>query len=166
MNKLLALAIPALLAGTAAAQSAVVVLPGALPYPALPLTLPSPAAVFPVPTRIELPAPTLVPGRALLLAPAPAAFAVLPALPVPMIPSRPRVPVFRATPERENVRHPLAGLRLQLREQEQKKPERREDVLGELFDGRRAPVRPGAVLTLPEADLEHEIGVFPESEAN
>lgn len=166
MNKLLSLAIPALIAGTAAAQSAVVVLPGAYPYPTFPASLPSPAVSYPAPLRIELPAPTLIPGRALVLAPAPASVAVLPSLPVPRIPSRPRVPVFRATPERENVRHPLTGLRVQLREQEAKKPERRQDVLGELFDGRRAPVRPGAVVTLPENDLEREIGVSPEPETN
>ena len=167
MNKLLIVALPALLAGTAAAQ--VVVLPGALPYPALPASLPSPAVVYPTPLRIELPAPTLNPGRALVLAPAPASLAVLPSLPVPMIPSRPRVPVMRVTPERENVRHPLGmPMRLQLdnpgktaRERQEKK-----DALEELFDGRRAPVRPEVVIGYPELDLQREMGVATTPEYN
>lgn len=167
MNKLLVAALPALLAGTAAAQTAVRVLPGALPYPALPVTLPAPVVAYPGPMRIELPAPRLTPGQALVLAPAPAvaAFGVLPTLPVPMIPSRPRVPVVRAIAEKENVRHPLAGvvpLRMRLEETATVKNEKgREkiDPLDEIFDGRRAPVRPAEVITFPEMDLEREIGV-------
>lgn len=162
MNKLLVLALPALLAGTAAAQTAVRVLPGALPYPVLPATLPSPVAAYPVPMRIELPAPRLTPGQALVLAPVPAVaeLGVLPTLPVPMIPSRPRVPVVRAVAEKENVRHPLAGivpLRLRVEETAAKKNEKVEP-LDEIFDGRRAPVRPAEVITFPELELEREIG--------
>ncbi len=162
MNKLLVLALPALLAGTAAAQTAVRVLPGALPYPVLPATLPSPVAAYPVPMRIELPAPRLTPGQALVLAPVPAVaeLGVLPTLPVPMIPSRPRVPVVRAVAEKENVRHPLAGivpLRLRVEETAAKKNEKVEP-LDEVFDGRRAPVRPAEVITFPELELEREIG--------
>lgn len=142
------------------------ILVAALPALIMPVSLPAPVVNYPAPLRIELPAPTLNPGRALVLAAAPVAVAVLPSLPVPMIPSRPRVPVLRATPERENVRHPLAGIRVKLNDPEPKRRERKVEILDEIFDGRRAPVRPGTVMTLPESDLEHEIGVSPEAESN
>lgn len=168
MNKLLIAALPVLLAGTAAAQTAVRVLPGALPYPTLPATLPSPVATYPVPMRIELPAPRLTPGQTLVLAAAPVVteLGVFPALPLPMIPSRPRVPVVRAVAEKENVRHPLTGIaplraRLEETAAEKKTEKNREQInpLDEVFDGRRAPVRPAEVITFPEFELEREIGV-------
>lgn len=133
--------------------------------PAAPVRLPhgGPAIV-----RVELPPPSL--GFGLPAASLTPSLGVFPALPIPAIPSRPAVPVYRPAAEKENVRHPLSGLRASLAATAaQAKPkarqERREPLDG-LFDGRRveeekpAVARESALLGLPESELEREIGAY------
>jgi hypothetical protein len=158
--------LPALLAGSAAAQ-VVSIFPGAW-APSIAI-LPGRTPVM----RIELPSPRLDPGLTITLAPVVAG--VFPALPLPRIPSRPIVPIIRPVASRENVAHPLAailpGLGVQLGAAEKKEPadaaeNRRREILDHLFDRRPAPsqepepVRPSRQIGLPERDLEKEIGAF------
>lgn len=178
LKTLSATLLPALLAGTAAAQ-VVRGLPGGYnPHIGAPVALPGPIGAPVTGVKIELPAPRLNPGLAVSLAPAPAVavMAVIPALPMPRIPSRPIVPVIHPTAARENVAHPLApilpSLRVQLDEAKAKK-DWHKDLGEEVFDGRLipnrrgvvvvptapSPVRPSRRVSLPEWDLESEIGV-------
>jgi hypothetical protein len=153
---LLRASVAALLAGPAGAQ----VVPGGLGA-IRPLSLPGPVAGPVLVPRIDLPAPSLGSGLPMLsLTPSLAAAPSFPSLPLPRIPSRPVVPVYRPSAARENVAHPLKpvlpGLRAQL-------DAPAKDRAGILFDGRRAPaakpaVETGEFLTIPEADLEAEIG--------
>lgn len=165
-NAFVSFVIPAVLAGSAAAQ--MVTMPAGMTYPVAPVSLPGPVTGPTAIIKIELPSPRLDPALAVALNPVPsvAAFAVLPSLPVPMIPSRPVVPVMRPDARRENVRHPLSPLFPVLRVQLDAKKEKTgaPAPLDGFFDGRKTPekkpvVEPGTVFTLPESDLEAEIGV-------
>lgn len=170
--------LPVLLAGAASAQ-VVRGLPGGYnPHIGAPVTLPGPVVSPSIGMKIELPAPRLNPGLSVSLAPAPAVavMTVIPVLPMPRIPSRPIVPIIHPTASHENVAHPLApilpGLRVQLDEAKAKK-DWRKDLGDEVFDGRLipnrrnvvvvptapSPVRPSRRVTLPEWDLESEIGI-------
>lgn len=176
--KPLLLLLPALLAAPAVAQVRVVLPGGNNPYIGAPAYLPGPAVTPLNNMRIDLPAPSLNPGLAISLAPTPnaavAIMGVFPVLPIPMIPSRPIVPVIRPEATRENVAHPLApilpGLGAQFAANDRTvngEPVKvRRDALDNLFDGGRkpapqpSPVRPSRRVTLPESDLEHEIGAY------
>jgi len=169
----LAILLPAILAGSAAAQMRMVLPGGSNPYIGAPISLPGPISAPISGMKIELPAPRLNPSVSITLAPTPLAavaiMGVFPVLPIPMIPSRPVVPAVRPAASRENVAHPLApilpGLGAQFAAAEAKNDWRKE--LGEgLFDGRLiparkpAPVRAGHNISLPERDLEIEIGAY------
>lgn len=167
-----------LLAAPASAQVRLILPGGSNPYIGAPVTLPGPAINPLAWMRIELPAPRLNPGLTVSLAPTPSAavaiMGVFPILPIPMIPSRPVVPVIRPTASRENVAHPLApilpGLGAQFAAADSAAVPKNDDWkkdLGEgLFDGRFVPsrkpepVRPSERMTLPEIDLEKEIGAY------
>ena len=138
-------------------------------------TLPGPVPNIVISPRINLPAPLLTPTVALNLAPVPMA-AAIPVLPV-ALPSA--VPAIRVTASRENVALPgalQARFSAPSKETAQTKEvaaarelnEQREQ-LENLFDGRRAPkgtddefgpVRSGRHVSLPEHDLESEIGAY------
>ena len=177
----LAILLPAVLAGSAAAQVRMVLPGGSNPYIGAPAYLPVPISGPVAGMKIELPAPRLNPGMAITLAPTPAAYvavmAVIPVLPIPMIPSRPIVPIIRPMATRENVAHPLApilpGLGAQFGTAD-KKNNWQKEISENLFDGRliperkvivdprngSAPVRPSSNIGLPEHDLEIEIGAY------
>lgn len=162
-----------LLAGPAAAQVRVSLPGGSNPYIGAPVHLPAPSISPALGMRIELPAPRLNPGLTVTLAPTPSAavaiMGVFPVLPLPMIPSRPVIPAIRPSASRENVAHPLApvlpGLGAQFAAAE-KNDDWKKDLGDGLFDGRFIPsrnpelVRPSERLTLPETDLEAEIGAY------
>jgi len=167
--------LPLLLSVPAAAQVRTLLPGGSNPHIGSPIRLPGPSINPVAGMRIDLPAPRLNPGLSVNLAPTPSApvaiMGVFPILPIPMIPSRPVVPVVRPSASRENVAHPLApilpGLGAQFSEAASEKKNDWQKELGEeLFDGRLipsrkpAPVRPGEYVTLPEADLEVEIGAY------
>lgn len=165
--------LPLLLSAPAAAQVRAILPGGSNPYIGVPATLPGPAINPVAGMRIELPAPRLNPGLSVKLAPTPSTLipimGVFPILPIPMIPSRPVVPVVRPAASRENVAHPLApilpGLGAQFATAE-KKNDWQKELGEELFDGRLIPsrkprpLRPGEYVTLPETDLEAEIGAY------
>ncbi len=175
LKTVVAVLLPALLSVPASAQFRAILPGGANPYIGAPVILPSPAINPIAGMRIDLPAPRLNPGLAVTLAPAPAPSAavaimgVFPILPIPMIPSRPVVPVVRPAASRENVAHPLAPILPDLRAQfgtAEKNNDWQKELAEGLFDGRLiparkpAPVRPSVRVTLPEADLEAEIGAY------
>lgn len=181
MKTVLAILLPVVLTGSAAAQVRMALPGGSNPYIGAPIYLPGPISGPVAGMKIELPAPRLNPGMAITLAPTPAAYvavtAVIPLLPIPMIPSRPIVPVIRPMATRENVAHPLApilpGLGAQFGSAE-KKNNWQKEISENLFDGRlipergtvvdprdsENPVRPGRNIGLPELDLEREIGAY------
>lgn len=134
--------------------------------PAAPVHLPhaGPAIV-----RVELPPPTL--GSGLPAASLTPSLGVFPTLPIPYIPSRPVVPIYRPAAEKENVKNPFPGLRAKLAAvagkvaEPKTKNDRRREKLDGLFDGRREseekPVVGESVLIgLPEEDLKEEIGAY------
>lgn len=173
LKTVIGILLPAVLAGSAAAQ-AVRILPSG-PGIGAPIYFPGPVTGPTAQIKIELPSPRLNPGLTVTLAPV--VMGVFPALPMPMIPDRPIIPAIRPIAVRENVAHPLApilpGLKAQLSEVD-KKNDWKKEIGDGLFDGRLiperkpvvepsdrpAPVRPGRQISLPEADLEREIGAY------
>ncbi len=171
MNKMAFVSLSLLLAGSASAQ-VISILPGGRGnlYIGTGVNLPGPASNIVISPRINLPAPLLTPTVALTLAPVPvaAAFPVLPvALPV-------AVPQYAIVAERENVTMPYPALRAQFgaASKEASSPKdaaASREKLENMFDGRRqpsekndglGPVRSDRHQSLPEHDLESEIGAY------
>lgn len=132
---LIGLLAPALLAGAAASQTVVVLRP--LPFTGVPRILPSPLAGLPA-APVRLPAPLITP--ALELAP------LVPAAPLPAVSVDARRELPAAVRE-------LPALRAHLEEQAAPTAEAPAPapVLERVFDGR--------LITLPEDDLERELGL-------
>ncbi len=167
--------LPLILAASASAQ--VSILPGGRGnlYIGNAINLPGPAANVVISPRISLPAPLLSPTVALTLSPAPlAGTAVIPALPVALPVSLPSaLPAMRlnaqsvAVPAALIARFAPAGAK---DEAPVKDKIAQREKLDNIFDGRRQPVKPGEDelgpvrsgrhVSLPENDLEREIGAY------
>ncbi len=164
-----------ILATSASAQ--VSILPGGRGnlYIGNPTTLPGPAANIVISPRINLPAPLLTPSVVMSLSPVLTA-AAIPAMPaaLPVMPAA-AIPSARIIAERENVAIPYPALRAQFAAPSKEVNPAKDAVanrekLENLFDGRRRPVRNaedelGPVRSdrhhsLPENDLEREIGAY------
>jgi hypothetical protein len=171
---LFVLALPALLAGAAAAQVVPISPLGRSPLAGLPTLLPSPLTGPYAGVPTVLPAPTLAPSLS-LPAPLPAPAApVAAARPVAAEPAAAALPAVKVDAARENVRHPLRsivpGVVVRFAGAKDSVPAKKEK-LDETFDGSRAPEKdafePGTRpvigaerhVSLPEWDLENEIGV-------
>ncbi len=159
------------LAGTASAQ--VSILPGGRGnmYIGTPSILPGPMGNAVISPRINLPAPLLSPSVALTLAPVPMA-AAIPVLAVTLPAAI--IPMNHIVAERENVTIPFPALRAQFaapaKDGSAKDSAASREKLENLFDGRRqpaekasddlGPVRSDRHQSLPENDLEREIGAY------
>jgi hypothetical protein len=169
-----------ILAGSASAQ-VISILPGGrggLYIPSTPSTVPGPLGNIP---RLYLPGPLLTPTVALTLAPLPNGISI-PMLPItPMMPAHEILPAPRAVPlplPRISPNMPiqyaaLRGAMLAAPSKEAEAPSASaapsQAKLEKLFDGRTSsekaeddlgPVRPGRHMSLPENDLEKEIGAY------
>jgi len=169
-----------ILAGSASAQ-VISILPGGrggLYIPSTPSTVPGPLGNVP---RLYLPGPLLTPTVALTLAPVPFGIAI-PMLPIsPMMPTHEILPAPRAVPVplpkiSPNMPIQYAALRGAALSAPSKDAAAPSDAaiasrakLEKLFDGRTSaekaeddlgPVRPGRHVSLPENDLEKEIGAY------
>ncbi|MDE2491443.1 MAG: hypothetical protein KGM24_11375 [Elusimicrobia bacterium] len=168
-HALFVLALPALLAGAAAAQVAPLTPLGRSPLAGLPTLLPSPLTGPYAGMPTVLPAPSLTPSLsapAPLPAPAAPVAVALPAAAAPL-------PAVTVDATRENVRHPLKQVvpGVTIRFTGKDSTSDKKEKLDETFDGRRAPekdaIEPGLRpvigserhVSLPEWDLENEIGV-------
>lgn len=159
-----------LILATSASAQVTSILPGGRGnlYIGTPMNLPGPAANIVISPRINLPAPLLTPVSPMMLAPVPAsmmeaAMARPIALPVVV------TPMSRVTAERENVAISNRALRAQLsapaKSETPKDVKAEREKLDNLFDGRRqpaekSPVRSDRHQSLPEQDLESEIGAY------
>jgi hypothetical protein len=167
------------LAGSASAQT-ISILPGGrggLYIPSTPSTVPGPLGNIP---RLYLPGPLLTPAVALTLAP-------IPGIAIPMLPLNPMMPAHEILPAPRAVPLPLPrispnmpiqyaalhGAMLAAPSKEAAAPSASatpsQAKLEKLFDGRTpaekaeddlGPVRPGRHMSLPENDLEKEIGAY------
>lgn len=171
----------ALILATSASAQMISILPGGRGnlYIGTPTTLPGPAGNLVISPRINLPSPLLAPSVAMTLAPAPvpAAVPVLPVTPVVVIPALP----VSVLPEHmwnlsahENVPLPYPALRVKLAApakdgsaaQDPKASRESRENLDNIFDGRKpleksdSPVRSDRHQSLPEHDLESEIGAY------
>lgn len=168
--KMIFVSLSLVLAGTASAQ-VTSILPGGRGnlYIGTGVNLPGPAANIVISPRINLPAPLLTPTAAFTLAPVPMA-AALPTLPVALPVA---VPQQAIVAERENVTMPYPALRAQFGAANKDAAAPKEVVaprekLDNLFDGRKpknasedlGPVRSDRHQSLPEQDLESEIGAY------
>ena len=148
-RSLIGLLAPALLSVAAASQTIVVVRP--LPFTGVPRSLPSPLTGMPLPmTRLPSPAPLPMPiPLARLEGPQ-----FMPLMPMPLA-APPVLPAVRmeAEAERPLALRLLPSLRMHLEEatRTEQKPAKDAELLGAVFDGRE--------LTLPEDDLERELGM-------
>lgn len=154
------------LAGTASAQ-VTSILPGGRGnlYIGTGVNLPGPMSNIVISPRINLPAPLLTPTVAFTLAPVPMA-AAIPVLPI-ALPTA--IPHHSIVAERENVTMPYPALRAQFGAASKDAAAPREK-LDNLFDGRKpgekgvnddlGPVRSDRHQSLPEHDLESEIGAY------
>jgi len=158
------------LAGSASAQ-VTSILPGGRGnlYIGTGVNLPGPMSNIVISPRINLPAPLLTPTVAFTLAPAPLA-AAIPVLPVALPVA---VPQHAIVAERENVTMPYPALRAQFGAASKDAPAKdtvaSREKLENMFDGRRqpseknddlGPVRSDRHQSLPEHDLESEIGAY------
>lgn len=169
--------LPLILAASASAQ--VSILPGGRGnlYIGNGINLPGPAANVVISPRISLPAPLLSPTVALTLAPAPlAGTAVIPVLPVALPVALPAPSAAPAQPLiAQSVVIPGALIaRFASATAKEDAPVKdkiaQREKLDNLFDGRRQPVKPGEDefgpvrsgrhVSLPENDLEREIGAY------
>jgi hypothetical protein len=166
-----------LILATSASAQVISILPGGRGnlYIGTPTTLPGPMSSIVISPRITLPAPLLAPSIMVALAPVP-----VPAqIPVPAIPVAPTMPVLpiSAIPEHrwklashENVALPYPALRAQFAAPAQgdsaKDAAAAREKLEGLFDGskdrseKNSPVRSDRHQSLPEHDLESEIGAY------
>jgi len=132
----------------------------------MPTNLPGPIGNAVISPRISLPSPLLTPAFALTPAPVLAAAAVTPVLPVAAIPQS------RILAVHENVALPYPALRAQLAApaKDSASTDAAREKLEDLFDGRRqpseknsnglSPVRSDRHQSLPENELEREIGAY------
>lgn len=163
----------ALILATSASAQVTSILPGGRGnlYIGSPMNLPGPAANIGISPRINLPAPLLTPVLPLMLAPVPASMMeAAPALPValPVV----VVPMARAAAQREHAASSNRALRANLSAPAQgdapvapKEIAADREKLENIFDGRRrpaekSPVRSDRHQSLPEQDLESEIGAY------
>jgi len=159
-----------ILAGSASAQ-VTSILPGGRGnlYIGTGVNLPGPAANITISPRINLPAPLLSPTVALTLSPVPVAAAI----PVLSVALPTAIPLNAIVAERENVAIPFPALRAQFSapsKDDAKDGVAPREKLDNLFDGRRQPaekrvsddlpVRSDRHQSLPEQDLESEIGAY------
>ncbi len=156
INKTTIVSFTLLLAGSASAQI-VSILPGGRGniYIGTPTNLPGPLSNIVISPRISLPAPLLTPTVALTLSPVPMASA-FPALPIALPTVALPYPALRAqfaAPAKDGAAKDVVASR---------------EKLENLFDGskkngaddERGPVRSGRHVSLPEHDLENEIGAY------
>ncbi len=173
-----------LILATSASAQMISILPGGRGnlYIGTPTTLPGPMSNITISPRITLPAPLLAPSITVALAPAP-----VPAqIPVPVLPILPVTPVVPALPVsvipehmwnfamHDNVPLPFpSALRAQLsapsKDGSAKDAAASREKLDNVFDGRKlpsektddlGPVRSDRHQSLPEHDLESEIGAY------
>lgn len=174
-TKLTLVLLTLILAASASAQ--VTILPGGRGnlYIGNGINLPGPTANVVISPRISLPAPLLSPTVALTLAPAPlAGTAVIPALPVALPAALPAgVPSMRVSAQSVAVPAALIA-RFAPASTKDETPAKdkiaQREKLDNLFDGRKQPVKPGEDefgpvrsgrhVSLPENDLEREIGAY------
>ncbi len=163
-----------LILATSASAQMISILPGGRGnlYIGTPTTLPGPVGGILISPRISLPAPLLTPALSVTLAPAPVVIPVIPATPV-----MPTLPIS-AIPEHrwklaahENIALPYpTALRAQFAAPSQgdsaKDSAAAREKLENLFDGSKdrseksSPVRSDRHQSLPEHDLESEIGAY------
>ena len=175
MNTKFSLSLLSLILASSASAQMSTILPGGRGniYLGNAINLPGPTANIVISPRISLPAPLLSPTIALTLAPVPmAAYAVIPVLPI-SLPAA--IPAIRVTAERENVAFPSA-LRARFAAPSKDAAPAKDVVaarekLENLFDGRKQPAEKSSVddlgpirsdrhHSLPENDLEKEIGAY------
>ena len=166
------------LAGSASAQ---VILPGGRGniYIGTPTYLPGPVPNIVISPRISLPSPLLAPSVAFVLAPVPMA-AAIPVLPVALPSAIPFMPMSLPTVNPGHAEIHQMAIAIQPRALRQislaaptadgKVVVPSTEKLEGLFDGRRqpaekgedelGPVRSGRHVSLPEHDLESEIGAY------
>lgn len=169
--KMIFVSLSLVLTGSASAQ-VTSILPGGRGnlYIGTGVNLPGPVSNIVISPRINLPAPLLTPTVALTLAPVPMA-AAIPVLPV-ALPTA--IPYHSIIAERENVTTPSPALRAQFGAAAKTAAAPKDAVaprekLDNLFDGRKneksvnddlGPVRSDRHQSLPEHDLESEIGAY------
>ena len=170
-----------LILATSASAQMISILPGGRGnlYIGTPTTLPGPMGNIAISPRISLPAPLLAPSISVALAPAAVPVPVV----VPILPVTPVMPALpiSAIPEHmwnfamhDNITLPYpTALRAQLsapsKDGSAKDAAASREKLDNLFDGRRqptekkddlGPVRSDRHQSLPEHDLESEIGAY------
>lgn len=170
----------ALILATSASAQVTSILPGGRGniFIGTPMNLPGPVSGPVIAPRISLPAPLLTPAVAMAPAPAPTPVQV-PVPVIPVIPALPPLPVS-VIPEHlwklsahENVKLAYPALRATMaapaKDASTQDPAARGEKLDDLFDGRRSPSRKSDDLgpvrsdrhqSLPEQDLESEIGAY------
>lgn len=168
--------LPLILAVSASAQ-VISILPGGRGnlFVGTPASLPGPLAGVTITPMLS--APSLTPALApVLSAPAPVAQIPAPILPaIPSMPSIPNLPVSRLPDHiwnlsaHDNVPMPFPALAVKLAApakdgSAQEQPKNSRENLDNLFDGRdaekKSPVRSDRHQSLPEQDLESEIGAY------
>jgi hypothetical protein len=175
-----------LILATSASAQMISILPGGRGnlYIGTPTTLPGPMSNITISPRISLPAPLLAPSITVALAPAPTPAQVPVPVVVPVLPVTPVMPALPVSviPEHmwnfamhDNVPLPYpSALRAQLsapsKDGSAKDAAASREKLDNLFDGRkpnekgasddRGPVRSDRHQSLPEHDLESEIGAY------
>ena len=167
-----------LILATSASAQMISILPGGRGnlYIGTPTTLPGPVGGIAISPRISLPAPLLAPALSVTLAPVPViAPIVIPVVPVtPLIPALPisAIPEHRwKLASHDNVALPYpSALRAQFAAPVQgdsaKDSAAAREKLEGLFDGskdrseKNSPVRSDRHQSLPEHDLESEIGAY------
>jgi len=162
-----------LLLATSASAQVISILPGGRGnlYIGTPTTLPGPMGNIVISPRISLPAPLLAPSISMTAAPTPM-IAALPVLaiasPIPALPAA-AIPQQRILAVQENVAMPNPALRAKFAApaKDASTKEAARENLDHLFDNRpapknddRSPVRSDRHQSLPEQDLESEIGAY------
>ena len=177
-----------LILATSASAQMISILPGGRGnlYIGTPTTLPGPLSNISISPRITLPAPLLAPSIVVTLAPAPVPAQIPVQIPAPALPILPVTPVVPNLPKsvipehmwnfamHDNVTMPYpSALRAQLsapsKDGSAKDAAASREKLDNLFDGRKqpsektddlGPVRSDRHQSLPEHDLESEIGAY------
>lgn len=160
MNIKTVLPVLTLILSTSASAQVTSILPGGRGnlYIGTQATLPGPVPNIVISPRINLPAPLLTPTVALTMAPAPAAVRVTAARENVALPGA--LAARFSAPSKDAAQAKDVSAARELNEQRER--------MENLFDGRRAakdedefgPVRSGRHVSLPEHDLESEIGAY------
>lgn len=168
-----------LILATSASAQVASILPGGRGniYIGTPMNLPGPVSSVVISPRINLPAPLLTPAISATLAPVPVVMAAaipaqLPTPVIPVAPTKPDLPIS-ALPDHlwklENVTISYPALRAKFAasaaDNTPKDAAAEREALENLFDGRKqpsekSPIRSDRHQSLPEQDLESEIGAY------